>query len=77
MFRDDWTGNYIPFPLTNLLRTISVLWLSINTELSHGAKIEPGEYRLLGRALRTYGERENADDWQFRLSPVFKLHAAE
>jgi hypothetical protein len=38
---------------------------------SHGAPVEPGEYRLLARAIKTYGEWNKIEDWHTRLSNRF------
>ncbi|KAI9150616.1 Peptidase [Paramyrothecium foliicola] len=73
VYYDPWTSTWFPFPLRNLARAIGTFWLSISDGLAHGEKLNPGEYRILARALRTYGKHESVEDWQIRLSPVFKL----
>ncbi|KAK1709886.1 hypothetical protein BDP67DRAFT_580223 [Colletotrichum lupini] len=45
----------------------STWWPSGN--FSHGGAIESGEYKILSRALRTYGDYHNISDWQIRVSP--------
>jgi hypothetical protein len=63
--------------MKSLARAIGTFWLSLSDSLAHGDKVAPGEYRILARALRTYGDYNNASDWQFRLSNTFKAVAAE
>lgn len=77
MYYEPWVSQYIPFPIKNLARAIGTFWLSIKDELAHGEKIAAGEYRILARALRTYGDYQKAEDWQFRLSNTFKAVAAQ
>ncbi|KAH8892794.1 subtilisin-like protein, partial [Thozetella sp. PMI_491] len=40
---------------------------------ANGEDIPAGEYRILGRALRTYGDPHNLNDWQWKLSPWFNI----
>ncbi|KAF3804736.1 Minor extracellular protease vpr [Colletotrichum gloeosporioides] len=42
---------------------------------SQGTTLVPGEYRILARSLRIYGDRSNLDDWQTALSNWFTLKA--
>ncbi|KAK6221767.1 peptidase [Colletotrichum tabaci] len=73
IYFEPWLQSWIPFPVTYLTRAIGTFWLSISNELVGGATLAAGEYRILSRALRTYGKYEEAEDWQFRLSPIFKV----
>ncbi|UQC79109.1 peptidase [Colletotrichum lupini] len=57
----DW-----PYPFYPRLPS-STWWPSGN--FSHGGAIESGEYKILSRALRTYGDYHNISDWQIRVSP--------
>ncbi|KAF4903566.1 Minor extracellular protease vpr, partial [Colletotrichum viniferum] len=43
--------------------------------ISQGTNLVPGEYRILARSLRIYGDRFNLDDWQTALSNLFTLKA--
>lgn len=43
--------------------------------ISQGTTLVPGEYRILARSLRIYGDRSNLDDWQTALSNLFTLKA--
>ncbi|KAH6661787.1 peptidase [Plectosphaerella plurivora] len=77
VYYEPWVSSYFPFPIKNLARAVGTFWLAISDELAHGEKVSPGEYRILARALRTYGDYKKAEDWQFRLSNSFKAVAAE
>ncbi|KAM0279692.1 hypothetical protein ACHAQH_004494 [Verticillium albo-atrum] len=76
-FYDAWTSQYFPFPQTYFPRTSGIFWLSLGANYTHGGAVESGEYRILARALRTYGDYEKSADWRFRLSPTFVVGEPE
>ncbi|KAL2278417.1 hypothetical protein FJTKL_14512 [Diaporthe vaccinii] len=59
---------YFPYPFKYYPRSLSTFQGSVSTKYSDGTPILNGEYRILGRALKTFGEPENPQDWQFGLS---------
>ncbi|KAH7353850.1 hypothetical protein B0T11DRAFT_287507 [Plectosphaerella cucumerina] len=42
-----------------------------------GRPIEEGEYRILARTLRNYGDRSNLDHWQWKISPRIEVYTPE
>ncbi|KAM0325167.1 hypothetical protein ACHAQA_007706 [Verticillium albo-atrum] len=76
-YYDAWTSQYFPFPMTYFPRSSGVFWLSLGANYTHGAPVESGEYRILARALRTYGDYQDPSGWQFRLSPTFVVGEPE
>ncbi|KAL0930195.1 subtilisin-like protease [Colletotrichum truncatum] len=76
-YYDPMTSEYFPFPSTYIPRPAGTYWLSLGANLTHGEAVVPGEYCLLARALRTYGDYANPKDWQFRLSPRFVIAEPE
>ncbi|KAM0326773.1 hypothetical protein ACHAQA_006647 [Verticillium albo-atrum] len=66
---DDWSP--VVFPLYNLPRSSLENRVLSNDKFASGEEIPAGEYRLLARTLRTFGDPNNLDDWQWKLSPWF------
>ncbi|KAI3543492.1 peptidase [Colletotrichum filicis] len=59
---------YFDAPVQQYPRLPSSTWWP-SGNFSHGGAIESGEYKILSRALRTYGDYHNISDWQIRVSP--------
>ncbi|KAF6838423.1 subtilisin-like serine protease pr1c [Colletotrichum plurivorum] len=62
-----------PFPIPNYPRNAGGVYAKPQNKFAHGEDIPAGEYRLLGRALRTFGDPNNLNDWQYNLSPWFRI----
>lgn len=69
---DAITGNVINFPLRQQPRG-GVLYAYPQDVFASGEKVPEGEFRLLARTLRTYGDPQNLDDWQWKLSAWFRI----
>ncbi|KAI8649528.1 hypothetical protein NCS55_01452800 [Fusarium keratoplasticum] len=63
----------INFPLVNYPRVSGAFYVAPQGYFANGSSIPDGEYRLLGRAVRTFGDLNNLDDWQYALSPWFSV----
>ncbi|RTE77920.1 hypothetical protein BHE90_007555, partial [Fusarium euwallaceae] len=63
----------INFPLVNYPRVSGAFYVATQGYFANGSSIPDGEYRLLGRAVRTFGDMNNLDDWQYALSPWFSV----
>jgi hypothetical protein len=63
----------INFPLVNYPRVSGAFYVASQGDFANGSSIPNGEYRLLGRAIRTFGDMNNLDDWQYALSPWFSV----
>ncbi|RSL59542.1 hypothetical protein CEP54_007251 [Fusarium duplospermum] len=63
----------INFPLTNYPRVSGSFYVESQGYFANGSSIPDGEYRILGRAVRTFGDMNNLDDWQYSLSPWFSV----
>ncbi|KAI3545245.1 peptidase [Colletotrichum abscissum] len=59
---------YFDAPVQQYPRLPSSTWWP-SGNFSHGSAIESGEYKILSRELRTYGDDHNISDWQIRVSP--------
>ncbi|KAJ0113815.1 subtilisin-like protease [Diaporthe amygdali] len=70
-FYDALNEIYYPYPFKYYPRTLTTFQGAISSNYSDGTPILNGKYRILGRALKTYGESGNPQDWQFRLSNWF------
>ncbi|KAL0777455.1 hypothetical protein CaCOL14_006973 [Colletotrichum acutatum] len=62
------SDTYFDAPVQQYPRLPSSTWWP-SGNFSHGGAIESGEYKILSRALRTYGDYHNVSDWQIRVSP--------
>ncbi|KAM5343824.1 hypothetical protein ACJ41O_012361 [Fusarium nematophilum] len=67
-------GSVVDFPLTNYPRTSGSFYAAPQGYFSNGSFIPSGEYRLLCRAIRTFGDFANIEDWQYKLSPWFSVN---
>ncbi|KAI8263651.1 Minor extracellular protease vpr [Colletotrichum sp. SAR11_239] len=59
---------YFDAPVQQYPRLPSSTWWP-SGNYSHGGAVKSGEYKILSRALRTYGDYHNVSDWQIRVSP--------
>lgn len=66
------SGEVINFPL-RLQPRGGVLYAYPQDTLASDEKVPEGEFRLLARTLRTYGDPQNLDDWQWKLSAWFRI----
>ena len=62
---------YHPYPFNYYPRSFATFEGSVSSNYSDGTPILNGQYRILGRALKTFGQPENPQDWQFGLSNWF------
>ncbi|UPL03083.1 hypothetical protein LCI18_014017 [Fusarium solani-melongenae] len=63
----------INFPLVNYPRVSGSFYVASQGYFANGSSIPDGEYRILGRAVRTFGDLNSLDDWQYALSPWFSV----
>ncbi|KAJ4178091.1 hypothetical protein NW755_013430 [Fusarium falciforme] len=63
----------INFPLVNYPRVSGAFYVASQGYFANGSSIPDGEYRLLGRAVRTFGDLNHLHDWQYALSPWFSV----
>ncbi|KAK1450468.1 subtilase [Colletotrichum melonis] len=61
------------FPLRNYPRNGGGVYAPPQNVFAHGGDIPAGEYRILCRALRTFGDPSNLNDWQYKVSPWFRI----
>jgi hypothetical protein len=76
-FFDGWKMGWKPLPETYVPRMPSAATMDLSNNFTHGGLIPNGEYRILARALRTFGDYKKAEDWQFKLSPTFVIRRNE
>ncbi|KAI1874146.1 uncharacterized protein JN550_002725 [Neoarthrinium moseri] len=62
---------YNPFPIRSFPRNNGAFQINFAANFSSGVPIPDGRYKLLTRALKTFGDKSNFSDWQTRISPVF------
>ncbi|KAK7409158.1 hypothetical protein QQX98_008651 [Neonectria punicea] len=67
------SGSVVDFPLQQYPRFTGGTYAKPQGYFSNGTKIPSGEYMILGRALRTGGDPNNLDDWQYKTSPWFRI----
>ncbi|TLD31637.1 hypothetical protein PspLS_01689 [Pyricularia sp. CBS 133598] len=63
----------IAFPMVNVPRGQGGTFMISQTRWAHGQEIPAGQYRLLGRVLRNFGNPEKIDDWQWATSEWFNV----
>lgn len=68
----DVFGNYVNFPITFPVRFSNVGFTRFQS-FSNGTAIPSGKYKILSRALRMFGNPNNAKDWQLFLSDAFSI----
>ncbi|KAF4628685.1 hypothetical protein G7Y89_g9466 [Cudoniella acicularis] len=66
-------GSVTDYPLSDLSRHSGGVYASPQDVFSNGETIPDGEYRILGRALRNFGDYNNLTDWQWKLSSWFTV----
>ncbi|KAJ3548242.1 hypothetical protein NM208_g1113 [Fusarium decemcellulare] len=66
-------GSVVDFPLKNYPRVGGSFSATPQGYFANGSSIPSGEYRLLCRVIRTFGDFEKLDDWQYKLSPWFRI----
>ncbi|KAH6683580.1 peptidase S8/S53 domain-containing protein [Plectosphaerella plurivora] len=59
------------YPLLLQARSLWAMLNPLGSTYAHGAPVEAGEYRILARAIKTYGEYDKIEDWHQRLSNSF------
>ncbi|KAF6832952.1 subtilisin-like serine protease pr1c, partial [Colletotrichum musicola] len=70
-------GTAGPFPSYLQPRSTEVFLFTLEDTYSTGGSVEPGEYRILARALSNYGDYNNIEDWQIRVSNMFVVGERE
>lgn len=65
----------VDFPLTYYPRVSGAFYAASQRYLANGSYIPNGDYRLLGRTLRTFGDYNDLNDWQWKLSPWFHVES--
>ncbi|EXJ85334.1 hypothetical protein A1O1_05698 [Capronia coronata CBS 617.96] len=64
----------IDFPLYLYPRVADSSFTIVSSSvLANGTEIPSGQFKLLARALRTFGDRNNPNDWQIKTSPWFNI----
>ncbi|KAF9870568.1 subtilisin-like serine protease pr1c [Colletotrichum karsti] len=61
------------FPIKNYPRNGGGVYAKPQNKFAHGEDIPIGEYKILCRALRTFGDPNNLNDWQYKVSPWFRV----
>ncbi|KAJ0376520.1 hypothetical protein COL26b_005334 [Colletotrichum chrysophilum] len=61
------------FPFKNYPRNSGGVYAKPQNKFAHGGDIPAGEYKLLCRTLRTFGDPNNLNDWQYKVSPWFRV----
>ncbi|KAF6780769.1 peptidase, partial [Colletotrichum sojae] len=64
-------GTAGPFPSYLQPRSTEIFLFTLEDTYSTGGSVEPDEYRILARALSNYGDYNNIEDWQIRVSNMF------
>lgn len=63
----------VAFPLVNVPRGQGGVFMILQTKWAHGEEIPAGEYKLLGRVLRNFGDPARIKDWQWATSEGFRV----
>ncbi|EJT73754.1 hypothetical protein GGTG_07610 [Gaeumannomyces tritici R3-111a-1] len=66
-------GVEVAFPMVNAPRDQGGIFMISQTRWAHGEEIPAGEYRLLGRVLRNFGDPARIEDWQWAVSAWFRV----
>ena len=66
-------GTIVSFPLYNLLRFTSATYATPQGFFPNGTKVPDGDYKILLRTLRTFGDRHNPNDWETAITPWFRV----
>ncbi|KAF4463807.1 subtilisin-like serine protease pr1c [Fusarium albosuccineum] len=75
-FRTTGDGTFFvvtDFPLRRFPRAATQWFARPTATFAHGEQIVDGEYRYLRRSLKTFGDPQNIDDWQWDLSAWFRV----
>ncbi|VUC21929.1 unnamed protein product, partial [Clonostachys rosea] len=81
--KNNWIGSFriyprngedpTSFPLTFYPRTGFVYYAKPMPVFANGSYIPSGEYKILCRTLRTYGDYNKIEDWQYKTSNWFRI----
>ncbi|KAH7375195.1 peptidase S8/S53 domain-containing protein [Plectosphaerella cucumerina] len=71
------TGTAGAFPSQLQPRSGEIFLFTLGDTYATGEPVEPGAYRILARALRSYGDYNNIEDWQIRVSNAFVIGQPE
>lgn len=63
----------VSFPISNQLRFGSAIYATPQGFFANGTKIPDGDYKILLRTLRTFGDFHNPNDWETLLTPWFHV----
>ncbi|KAH7328022.1 peptidase S8/S53 domain-containing protein [Stachybotrys elegans] len=75
-FRTEGNGNpfvVFDFPVRYFTRLALNLFARPTGTFSNGEQLVDGEYRYLRRSLKTFGDPTKLDDWDWDLSPWFRV----
>ncbi|KAH7347189.1 peptidase S8/S53 domain-containing protein [Plectosphaerella cucumerina] len=61
------------FPIRDFPRTNTQWWVRPLGTLAHGGRLGDGEYRILRRGLKTFGDPGSIEGWHWDLSPWFSV----
>ncbi|VUC21572.1 unnamed protein product [Clonostachys rosea] len=67
------SGTVSSFPIRNYPRNNGAVYAPPQNVFAHGGDIPAGEYKILCRALRTFGDPNKLEDWQIKVSPWFRI----
>ncbi|KAH7133779.1 peptidase S8/S53 domain-containing protein, partial [Dactylonectria macrodidyma] len=67
------SGVVVDFPQQQYPRWPNGVYATPQAFFANGSRIESGDYRILGRALRTGGDANNIGDWQYKASDWFRI----
>lgn len=78
--KNNWAGSFrtpsVDFPQYDFPRAEDGFYAEPQGNFADGTKIPTGDYRIFARTLRTYGDRTNINDWQWKLSAWFHIQRA-
>ncbi|KAH6988981.1 peptidase S8/S53 domain-containing protein, partial [Ilyonectria sp. MPI-CAGE-AT-0026] len=67
------SGEVVDFPLQQYPRFNGGTYAAPQGFFANGTKIPSGDYKILGRTLRTGGDPANIEDWQYKTSDWFRI----
>ncbi|KAH7137431.1 peptidase S8/S53 domain-containing protein, partial [Dactylonectria estremocensis] len=73
LIENPLSGVVVDFPQQQYPRWPNGVYATPQAFFANGSRIESGDYRILGRALRTGGDASNIEDWQYKTSDWFRI----
>jgi hypothetical protein len=74
-FFDEERQFWRSYPIRLAARSPWAFMNRLGADYAHGGPVEPGQYRILARAVKTYGDFGKIEDWHTRLSHSFTVAA--